>query len=177
MAPMNIIDQNTITEFGEIIQKQRLTHNQSMVFSSGTSVNSRVIKTELQDCMYGHCLLRIIHYILNLRWHHPNCRILINKYDFKSAYRRAHMNWETAIQAITQIRNFALIALRQTFGGAPCPYEWGIISEIIADLANHLLNSDDWDPHTLHSPLQHLVLEDEVLSDELPFTPALPLII
>jgi hypothetical protein len=42
MAPMNIMEQNTIDEFGQIIQKDRLTHDQSWKWSSGTSVNSRV---------------------------------------------------------------------------------------------------------------------------------------
>ena len=40
MAPMNIIDQHTITELGKIISTLRLTHNQFKVFSSTTSVNS-----------------------------------------------------------------------------------------------------------------------------------------
>jgi hypothetical protein len=42
MAPMNKMEQNTINKFGQIIPKERLTHNQSWKWSSGTSVNSRV---------------------------------------------------------------------------------------------------------------------------------------
>ena len=53
VAPMNIIKQNATSELGEIVEKDRLTHNQSKVFGSGTSVNSRVKKEELQDCMFG----------------------------------------------------------------------------------------------------------------------------
>jgi hypothetical protein len=48
MAPMNIIEQNTIDKFGRIIQKDRLTHDRSWKWSSGTSVNSRVQKELLQ---------------------------------------------------------------------------------------------------------------------------------
>ena len=78
MSPMNVAEQNTITEFGEVIPSQRLTHNQSKLYStSGTSINSRVIKEKLQDCMYGHCVLQMIHYIVLLRRHHPNKRILL----------------------------------------------------------------------------------------------------
>lgn len=51
MAPMNIADQNTINERGEVIGSKRPTHNQSKEFSSGTSVNSRVRKDNLQDCI------------------------------------------------------------------------------------------------------------------------------
>jgi hypothetical protein len=43
MAPMNIMEQNTIDEFGRVIPKDRLTHDQSWKWGgSGTSVNSRV---------------------------------------------------------------------------------------------------------------------------------------
>ncbi len=42
MAPMNIMEQNTIEKFRRIIQKDGLTHDQSWKWSSGTSVNSRV---------------------------------------------------------------------------------------------------------------------------------------
>ena len=177
MAPMNIIDQNTITELGELVSKLRLTHNQSKAFSSKTLVNSRVKKEELQACMYGHCLLRLIHFILALRFKYPNCRILVNKFDYKSAYRRAHLNGSTAIQSITQFGKFALIALRQTFGGAPCPYQWGCISEPIADLANALLELEDWNPVNLCSPFENMIPEDKVLDDDIPFTPALPLVV
>jgi hypothetical protein len=42
MAAMNIMAQNTIDEFGRIVPKDRLTHDQSWKWSSGTSVNSCV---------------------------------------------------------------------------------------------------------------------------------------
>jgi hypothetical protein len=43
MAPMNIMAQNTIDEHGRIVPKDRLTHDQSWIWSgSGTSVNSCV---------------------------------------------------------------------------------------------------------------------------------------
>ena len=45
IATMNNIDQNTITELGEIIPKLQLTHNQSKFFLSSTLVNGRVKKT------------------------------------------------------------------------------------------------------------------------------------
>ena len=107
VAPMNIVDQFSINERGEIIQKKRLTHNQSFVFSSGTSLNNRVLKDKLQDVMYGTCLSRVIHNILILRQNYPNKRILMQKVDYKSAYRRAHLNFDTAIQTIKKnlVRN------------------------------------------------------------------------
>ena len=42
---MKVVVQKTITEFGEIISKQRIPHNQSKILDgSGTSVNNRVDK-------------------------------------------------------------------------------------------------------------------------------------
>ena len=125
MAPLNIIEQNIITEHGKIVPKKRLIHNQSKVFDKlGTySVNSRVDKVSLQDCMYGHTIIRMVHFILALRQKYPTKRILQSKIDYKSAYRRAHLNWATAIQSMTQTGEFLHIPLLATFGGAPNPPE------------------------------------------------------
>jgi hypothetical protein len=41
LALMNIQKQNTIDEHGRIVEKDRLTHDQSFKWSSGTSVNNR----------------------------------------------------------------------------------------------------------------------------------------
>jgi hypothetical protein len=55
---MNVANQNLINEQGEIVSKNRLTHNQSCTESaSGQSINSQAIDDFLQDCMFGHCLL------------------------------------------------------------------------------------------------------------------------
>ena len=56
LAPLNIQAQNTINERGEIITKNRLTHDQSWKWQSGPSVNSRVIKEELMPCYFGQAL-------------------------------------------------------------------------------------------------------------------------
>ena len=50
-----------------------------------------------------------------------------------------------ATQTCTQLpsEGLALLMLRLTFGGAPCPSEWGSIAESICDLANAILLGDD----------------------------------
>ena len=177
MAPMNIHAQSSINEVGEIISKDRLTHNQSKEFSSGTSVNSRVVHDSLQDIMYGTCLLRVIHYIVALRSEFEDVPILLQKIDWKAAYRRGHLNWETAIQTMTQDteNDFVFVALRMTFGGAANPYFWGEISESVIDLANALLQIDDWDPNEFHSPLQHLLPEPTNKTEGEAITKAMPI--
>ena len=67
LAPMNIAPQNSIDEYGNIIPKDRLTHDQSFKWGSGTSVNSRVKDFSLQACCYGHALRRFINRIIALR--------------------------------------------------------------------------------------------------------------
>jgi len=56
MAPMNIMAQNTIDEFGRVVPKDRLTHDQSWKWGSGTSINSRVHKEFLQQTGYSFCI-------------------------------------------------------------------------------------------------------------------------
>ena len=52
IAPLNVHEQHTINEWGEIIDKMRMTHNLSKLFTgSDSSVNSRLDKQAIQECM------------------------------------------------------------------------------------------------------------------------------
>ena len=179
MAPMNIMAQNTINELGQIIPKDRLTHNQSWQGSSKTSVNSRTKKELLQACRFGFCIRRIVNWAVAARGLYPDYRILATKIDYKSAYRRGHLHWSTALQTCTQLpdEDLAIITLRLTFGGAPCPYKWGVISESICDLANELIKCDEWDPLTLHASVQQQIPPREYLPDDVPLAKACKLIV
>jgi hypothetical protein len=46
------------------------------------------------------------------------------------------------MESITIFKNYLLIALRLTFGGAPGPALWGVISETATDISNTLLQND-----------------------------------
>jgi hypothetical protein len=87
LAPLGCIEQDTINERGERTQKYRMTHDQSFPGPSSQSVNGRVIKESLPNCMYSFALLRLLHYIISLRERHPNTKIFISKFDLDSAYR------------------------------------------------------------------------------------------
>jgi hypothetical protein len=76
LAPMNVQAQNTINEFGQIIEKDRLTHNQSFDFSPDSSVNSRVIWDDLPPVRYGQCMRRIINRAVATRRKYPTERYL-----------------------------------------------------------------------------------------------------
>jgi hypothetical protein len=179
IAPMNIQQQNTIDEFGRIIPKDRQTHDQSFKWSSGTSVNSRVKTDKLLPCLFGACIKRIVNWAVTARRLFPDVPILASKIDFKSAFRRCHLNAATAVQTCTQLNEMGilLMMLRLSFGGKPCPFEWGVISETICDLANAILLSDDWDPSELFAPHQHLVPENEFLEPDIPFAAGSELIV
>jgi hypothetical protein len=171
LAPMNIAAQNTIDEFGRIIAKDRLTHNQSFDFSEGSSVNSRVKKEELMPCMIGHCIKRIVNWVVAMRNKYPDKKILCSKVDFKSAYRRVHLNWKVMRQTCTQLpeENPAMMALCLTFGGSPGPTEWGTLAEPICDLINAVMQHEDWDPTKLKSPYGDMIPPREDLPDDIPF--------
>ena len=180
IAPMCMATQGTINERGEIVMKDIVIHNQSMKGAiSGKSINDQIIEEELAPLHYGHMMSRLIHQIVAMRTLHPNKRILLRKDDFKSAYRRQHLNGWSALKTIVQIVRggitFFLLSLRLTFGGCANPSEWTSIAEPICDLATNILNCDEWDPNQLHSPLQNCVPEPSFLSCELPFTKAKPL--
>ncbi len=64
-----------------------------------------------------------------------------------------------------------------SFGGKPCPFEWGVISETICDLANAILLSKDWDPKELFALNQHIVPERELLDNDVPFAEGAELIV
>ena len=180
MAPMNIMAQNTIDEFGRVVPKDRLTHDQSWKWSSsGSSVNSRVKKELLQETRYGFCIRRIVNWAVAARRRFPGRKILATKIDYKSAYRRGILHFATALKTATQLPDdeVALITLRLTFGGAPCPFEWGVISETICDLANELVQCDDWDPANLHASVQNDIPLPQFLDDDIPFAEGRELIV
>jgi hypothetical protein len=125
LAPLNIQAQSTINKWGEIIPKDRLTHDQSWKWQSETSVNSRVGKEKLMPCYFGRAIKCLINWAVAACGKYPNKRIFATKLDIKTAYRRCHLNATTAIQTCTQLptKGLALMMLQLTFGGAPCPTE------------------------------------------------------
>jgi len=179
MAPMNVIRQNTIDETGRIVEKDRLTHDQSYRWNSGSSVNSRVRKEDLPPCLFGGVIRRIINWAVAARAKFPSLPILAGKFDFRHAFRRLHLAPETAVQSFTQLpdEQVAVMMLRLTFGGAPCPAEWGVMSEAICDLAGTLLRDRAWDPGKVAPPDFDEVPPPAFCCSSIPFAPAKDLIV
>ena len=95
------------------------------------------------------------------------------------AYRRGTLHPVTALKTTTQLLDeaAAMITLRLTFGGAPCPYEWGVLSETICDLANELLKCDDWEPADLHASVQEDIPSRQSLDENISFAAGRELIV
>jgi len=84
----------------------------------------------------------MLHQIVRRR--HPSVRILMGKYDVKAAYHHAHLSSTTAAESLTIFNNTPLMALCMTFGGKPCPAQWGCLLETTCDLANDLIQCKEW---------------------------------
>ncbi len=98
-------------------------------------------KRHLQACWYGFCIHRLIIWAIAARRKYPGQLILATKNDYKPAYRQGILHFATALQTATQLpeEDLTIITLQLTFGGAPCPFEWKIMSELMCNLANKLL--------------------------------------
>jgi hypothetical protein len=86
----------------------------------------------------------------------------MQKVDFKSAYRRVHLNALTATQCMSQARlpdgeQIILLPLRLTFGGSACPAEWCVVLEMVTDLTNRILNHEYWDTSVIFPSLASMV--------------------
>ena len=177
LSPMGVAEHLGISASGEFVPKMRLTHDLSFPgLESGESINSRVDKENLEPCMFGHTLLRLIHKIVQLRSRFPGKIIWIRKEDAKSAYRRVHVHAETAIQAAVQIsidkEDYVLISLRLPFGGSPCPAEFCLVADLITDAINDLMNCKGWDPNDIHSDYVKMIPKEISLPDDIPFAKA-----
>ena len=177
LNPMGVATHLGVTSTGEFLPKNRVTHDLSFPGKfSGQSVNSRLKRTSLEPCMFSYVLLRTIHYIVSLREKFPDRRIWIRKEDFKSAFRRLHLNNITALRSAVRVKlnelYYILISLRQPFGGAPCPSEFAVIADVITDTINDLLECKQWDHNTLYSDLADKVPAEKQLDDDIPYQQA-----
>jgi hypothetical protein len=134
-------------------------------------VNSRTKKDELLPCVYRGVVRELVNWAVAARRKYPTTRIYATKIDIKSAYRCLHVNAKVASQCCTQLPHLdiALMTLCLTFGGAPCPFEWGVISETMCNLATAIILNDDWDPDELHAPNQEDFPPPNFMPEDVPF--------
>ncbi len=151
-----------------------MIHDQSWKWQSATSVNDRVIDKELMSCYLGRTLRRILNWAAAAWKKYPNKRILATKLVVKAALCQCHLNAITAMQTCTQLPDptlyLALMMLSLSFGGKPCPSEWGTLLELICDLIIAILQHDDWDQLTLFAKTAQIhIPAKQTLPDDMPF--------
>ena len=180
ISPMGIAEHLGIAENGEYVDKLRVTHDLSCPGAySKESINSRVDKDKLEPIMFGHCLQRVIHQIVNLRAQYPNKKIYIRKEDLKSAYRRMHLRAKSALKSAVRVKMngawYILISTRLPFGGSACPTEFCLLTDMICDTINDVLLCDDWDESKVFSEFSDFIPDDEEMDENIPFEEAKPL--
>ena len=151
VTPLGVATQWSINERNERVVKRRPTHDCSFPGPSGLSCNVRVLKEQLDECMYGHALSRFITGIHSIRSRHPKKKIWMNKTDMDAAYRRIHANMQSATTCITVLQDLAYLLGRLPFGSAPAPTLFSSVSDSVADVAQDLSLESSWDPSKLHS--------------------------
>ena len=121
--------------------------------SPNNSVNHRLIRDELSELIYGWCLPRLIHCIHTLRLFRPTLEIFMSKIDIKAACRRCTQRGDMANMSMTTLDFYAVVILREKFGGAFYPYRFtDTISEPATNLGNDLLSCKDWNENEVFSP-------------------------
>jgi hypothetical protein len=90
-----------------------------------------------------------------------------------------HLNGETAVNACIQLpeQDLVLMYLRLTFGGKPCPSEWGAISETVCNLSNAIVSMPEWDPETLFNPQSLELPKPKFLPDDIEIAKARELVV
>ena len=174
VIPLGIAEQITIDAQGNRIPKKRFTHDLSRPMKSGMSVNNMIDDDKLDPCLFGHCLLRLLHRIQKLRLRHGWTPILSSKIDLDAAFRRLHMSYPHALLSIVIVEQIAYLLGRMTFGSKIGPGKHDIPSNMVVDLAQMLLDDPSWDPATLHSPDADKIPLKETLTGDIPFGQAFP---
>ena len=68
-----------------------------------------------------------------------------------------------------QGQTYILISLRLPFGGSPCPEYFSIVSDVITDTINDLMNEEDWDPQDICSDYVEKILAAESMEENITF--------
>ena len=175
VIPIGLASQWTLDAEGNKVPKRRTAHDLSRPMDSGHSVNNMVDENKLDECLFGYCLLRMLHRIHHMRWRYPLTPILMSKIDLDAAFRRLHIFLPHALMQFTIIRNIAYFLGRMPFGSNEGPGKHDIPSNMTVDLAQVLIDDETWDPKELHSPNEPEIPPNSILNEDIPFATAEPL--
>ena len=122
VQPVGLAAQFTLIASELRVLKDRLTHDLSWatIFPEAL-VNKRCDMDSYPEMVHGHCMKRIIHYVVALRLKYPDEIILISNYNMSDAYCWMVHSSSAAAQTILVLDDRAYIMLRLLFGGSPNP--------------------------------------------------------
>ena len=179
VTPLGVATQWTINEKNERIIKRRVTHDCTFPGPSGNSANTRVPDENLEDCIYGFTLRRILHEAHQMRFRHKSSKIYATKTDSDAAYRRIHVCIDSALACITIVDGLGNILLRIPFGARQAGGNFSIVSDTVVDLSTEISNDKTWNPKEIHSDAYELIesLPINNEDDEIPFGQAAKLFV
>ena len=175
VIPIGIAKQWTMDKDNNRVQKNRTAHDLSNPMLSGHSWNSMIDEELMSPCLFGWCLVRILHRIHDIREKHPNERILISKIDLDAAFRRLHVCSAHSVLSTTIIDEIAYFLGRLPFGSSEGPGKHDIPSNMCVELAQKIVDDPTWDPSELFSPRANDIPDDLRLPADAPFGKAHPL--
>lgn len=176
VIPMGVHGHHKVDKTGQYRLAKRPTHDCSYVYEAGFSLNNSINMQAVPECRYGKAMLRYSHMIYQLRLRYPMTPIIQVKTDLDAAYRRIHVHPAIAIKQVVIINDIAYIGLRLPFGSSPAPAIYSILSDLIFDLANDLVDESDWDPRNLASPMADRLVAKKLMDPQAPFGKAKPLL-
>lgn len=150
---MGVHEHYKVDKTGQYRLAKRPTHDSSYVYEAGFSLNNAINMQAIPECRYGKAMLRYLHMIHQLRLRYPNIPIIQVKTDLDAAYRRVHVHPEIAIKQVVIINEIVYVGLRLPFGSSPVPTIYSILSDLVFDLANDLVDDPVWNPNELSSPV------------------------
>ena len=103
--------------------------------------------------------------------------MIICKVDINAAFRRGTLSSDTAAESLTIFDNMLRMALSMTFGGAPCPSLWGVISETLADITNMIPQNPHWDHLSLYDEISDSLEPPLSLPESTPFHPGKEMVV
>ena len=92
MAPIGLVTQDALDDFGQVVEKLRPACDQSFDFSPRNFANHPLMKDSLPPLELRFFFSTILCYENNLRFSHPSTPIFMSNVDIKSAYRRGTMS-------------------------------------------------------------------------------------
>lgn len=135
-----------------------------------------VKEDELEEIYYGPCLKRCSFQIHQMRLNNPLIPILLAKFDIDAAFRRMSVLLRYSPMFLSVLDDTAYLDLRMPFGSNQGPGKFGVVSETVTDVANHLMENEFFNPDKLKSSFSDSIQKTKTLPEDVEFGFAIPLL-